>query len=592
MWLFGWKNNTVFHAGPSENMHWIDTNGSGSYSFAGKRASDPYAINGNAVMYAPGKILTLGGAATYSSGNARKTATVIDITGQAATARTVAPMAAARAFSSSTVLPNGEVLVTGGQAVVREFHDSNAVMTPEIWNPDTETFRPVASHAVPRTYHSMALLLPDARVIIGGGGLCGNCGFNHPDVEIYSPPYLFEPDGTQASRPAILSSPNSVDLNERFQVGTDRTVSEFALVRSGSATHAVNLDQRRIPLQSTALGNNNYRLTMPADGGIAIPGSYMLFGLDSQGVPSVAATVLVTTDVAPEPVDSIEGFVSQEDGTLRAGVQVDLFEQAPDGSRGTFLRSTTTDSQGRYSFDVEPGCYSLTFVAPDGETIEGQSWNTQGVCLDANGQSNEVNPVIDDPSTGGEPEVRGTVSFSDGSPAADVTVDLFAEGTNGQRGQFLGSTKTAADRSDGFTAEPNTCYILTMIAPSDAAFDSGQYFQPGTCVAESDSVVDATLTSSSNQAAIGGMVSTASGAAVPGAFVDLFKANADGSRGAFVGSTQTGSGGEYQFEAIPDCYILTFIAPGDETYNGSRWLQVPQCVDAGEVITNVDTSLD
>lgn len=66
-WLFAWKNQTVFQAGPSIAMNWYDTTGSGTTTAAGNRLDDGHAMNGNAVMYdAPaGKILTAGGAPDY-----------------------------------------------------------------------------------------------------------------------------------------------------------------------------------------------------------------------------------------------------------------------------------------------------------------------------------------------------------------------------------------------------------------------------------------------------------------------------------------------------------------------------------------------
>ena len=63
-------------------------------------------------------------------------------------------------------------------------------MAPEIWNPATGKWTTLAPMAIPRTYHSVALLLPDARVFVGGGGLCGDCTTNHLDGEIFTPPYL------------------------------------------------------------------------------------------------------------------------------------------------------------------------------------------------------------------------------------------------------------------------------------------------------------------------------------------------------------------------------------------------------------------
>ena len=56
----------------------------------------------------------------------------------------------------------------------------------------------MASQPEPRNYHSVAVLLPDGTVFSGGGGLCGSCATNHPDGQIFYPPYLFNADGSLA----------------------------------------------------------------------------------------------------------------------------------------------------------------------------------------------------------------------------------------------------------------------------------------------------------------------------------------------------------------------------------------------------------
>src|SRR5260221_13073780 len=136
-------------------------------------------MNGNAVMYNIGKILAVGGAPNYQDSDATSNATVIDISSGTARPRTIGAMNYRRAFANSVVLPNGEVVVVGGETYAVPFSDDHAVLTPELWSPTTETFMPLARQAVPRTYHSIALLLPDGRVLSGGGGLCGTCSTNH-----------------------------------------------------------------------------------------------------------------------------------------------------------------------------------------------------------------------------------------------------------------------------------------------------------------------------------------------------------------------------------------------------------------------------
>ena len=154
---------------------------------------------------------------------------------------------------------------------------------------------------VPRNYHSTALLLPDGRVFVGGGGQCGDCAgdngdiaaANHLDFNFYSPPYLFAPDGTLAVRPAITSVPATFTLGGQLRVSASPTVTSFSLVRLGSATHGIDTDQRRIPLTVASNINGSFVLNVPSDPGITVPGYYMLFALDATGVPSAAAIIHV-----------------------------------------------------------------------------------------------------------------------------------------------------------------------------------------------------------------------------------------------------------------------------------------------------------
>jgi galactose oxidase len=150
-------------------MHWITTAGNGSITPSVQRGDDTDAMNGNAVMYDIGKILTLGGAQNYETGAGSNRAYIIDINGSEATVKRTSNMQFGRSLVNSVVLPNGEVVVIGGMTVTKLFSDSNAVRQAEIWNPRTETFRTLnTSMLTARTYHSVALLLKDGRVWAAG----------------------------------------------------------------------------------------------------------------------------------------------------------------------------------------------------------------------------------------------------------------------------------------------------------------------------------------------------------------------------------------------------------------------------------------
>lgn len=300
-------NGRVLYAAPGPMMQWIDTTGSGRVTDAGRRGDDAFASSANALMYDAGKILKTGGSTLYTGAPASAASYDIDVSRGAAAVTKLSPMIYPRAYHNSVVLPDGRVFIVGGQTFAQNFQDSDSVMATEIWNPRTKQFTLGPATAAPRNYHSVALLLPDARVLSGGGGLCGGCSTNHPDFQLYEPSYLFDANGQPASRPVIQSAPASLALGKTADVTTDRGVASFALVRMGATTHTVNSDQRRIPVAFTALGANAYRLRLTSNSGYMLPGQWMLFALDAAGVPSVAkivsvAPTTVATLVAPDPV--------------------------------------------------------------------------------------------------------------------------------------------------------------------------------------------------------------------------------------------------------------------------------------------------
>ena len=297
MWLFAQSNGMVFHAGPSAAMHWINTAGTGTTASAGNRADDAYSMVGNAVMYDVGKILKAGGAPAYDNGIATTASYTINLNNGVNVTK-IAPMTYPRGFSNGVALPTGQVLIVGGQTVTDAFSDTGAIFIPELWDPLTGVFQQLAPMQTPRVYHSTAILLPDARVFVGGGGQCGaGCSANHFNTEILTPPYLLNADGSAATRPTITSAPATAARGTYMAITTNSPVVSFALMRSSSTTHTVNNDQRRIPLtvQADSLNgaSNNYIVSVPSDAGVALPGYYMLFAINAQDVPSVAATVQI-----------------------------------------------------------------------------------------------------------------------------------------------------------------------------------------------------------------------------------------------------------------------------------------------------------
>ena len=283
--MFLAPNGKVFNPGPAGTTRYLDTAGSGTWSFVANRVifpgkTDPiHRDYGSGVMYAPGKVLVMGGGEDPPT----NTAEVIDLNQPSPTWRAVGSMAFARRQLNATLLPDGTVLVTGGTSSPGFNDPAGAVHAAELWNPTTEQWTTLASSSgIPRVYHSTALLLPDGRVLSMGGN-----GFE--ETEIYSPPYLFK-----GTRPTITSAPASVAYGQSFFVGTPgaAAISKVTMLRLSSVTHAFNMSQHISTLSfSQAPGGLN--VVAPSGGTAAPPGPYLLFILNGSGVPSVASIVQV-----------------------------------------------------------------------------------------------------------------------------------------------------------------------------------------------------------------------------------------------------------------------------------------------------------
>ncbi len=274
-------NGRVFYAGELQQTYYLRTSGSGSWTYVGDRVYGNRNY-GSAVMYEPGKILYVGG------GRTTNTAEVIDLNGAAPTWQWTGSMAHARRQLNATVLPDGTVLATGGTSGIANNDETQPVYAAERWNPTTGVWTVLASNAVVRVLHSTALLLPDARVLFAGGGEVVG-GTDHLDAELFSPPYLFNPDGTPAPRPRISSAPSTTYYGQSFTVRTPdaASIAKVAWVRLGSVTHAFDQNQRYVPLGFTRT-DTGVAVTPPLSRSVAPPGHYMLFLLNTDSVPSVA----------------------------------------------------------------------------------------------------------------------------------------------------------------------------------------------------------------------------------------------------------------------------------------------------------------
>lgn len=283
-------NGQVFNAGRRPDTFYLDTSGTGAWTFVANTNYPFEREEGTSVMYAPGKILIAGGGdPTTFTWPPTETAEVVDLNEPNPSWRSIAPMACGpRRHGNGTLLPDGRMFLVGGQFCEGGAYDIDTcpVLQTEIWDPATETWQVGPSLASYHGYHSNSLLLPDGRVLATGGDASF---FNW---QIYSPSYLFK-----GARPTITSTPTQVTYGQEFLVQTPdaSAVARVTWIRLGSTTHAYDQNQRFNTLSfRRARGRvSGVNVTAPASQNLAPPGHYLLFILNSLGVPSVGTIVQI-----------------------------------------------------------------------------------------------------------------------------------------------------------------------------------------------------------------------------------------------------------------------------------------------------------
>lgn len=195
-----------------------------------------------------------------------------------------------RYMADAVLLPDGNVLVTGGAVHGYAANNAGPVWDAEMFRTRDETFRQAARLNNQRRYHSVALLIPDGRVLIAGHTREWNEDRDDKSVEIYAPPYLWT-----GPRPVVDSAPPQISYRETFRVATAnaRDIASVSLVRASSVTHSNNMDQRHLWLDMLDRDDDNVTVRAPVGGAWAPPGYYLLFIVDAHGVPSEGELVRV-----------------------------------------------------------------------------------------------------------------------------------------------------------------------------------------------------------------------------------------------------------------------------------------------------------
>lgn len=222
------------------------------------------------------------------------------------------PMSGRRHYPTATILPDGRILIIAGYAPAGEVDQTGYA---EYIDPKNNFAHSIGVAHMPevRGYHSMVILLPDGRVMVGGGNDDGGIGTEKSNFRYYYPDYMFK------QRPEIVWVESTIKIANYFPLVVPylTKVDEISLLALGSMTHSFDMGQRSVQLRlhsahfivkkdakdqlvpavpsecvsGTITCFDKYLVQSPIARELAPPGHYMLFVLDENRIPSLGKIV-------------------------------------------------------------------------------------------------------------------------------------------------------------------------------------------------------------------------------------------------------------------------------------------------------------
>ncbi|WIA35282.1 hypothetical protein OEZ86_003741 [Tetradesmus obliquus] len=201
-----------------------------------------------------------------------------------------------RNMNDAVLLPNGQIIIVNGAKNGVIANARNAAHDALLYNPKAAAgsrFTTLAATNINHYYHSTALLLPDASILVMGSeyGSCSrSCASRTPwefqhRAERFLPPYFF---GT--SRPGISSvSAKEARYGASVDVTYSSTVTRAVLMTPAAVTHQNNMNQRAVELVISSNSGGALTVRMPPNPYITAPGWHMLFLLNGD-VPCTQAS--------------------------------------------------------------------------------------------------------------------------------------------------------------------------------------------------------------------------------------------------------------------------------------------------------------
>jgi hypothetical protein len=269
-----------------------------------------------------------------ADGNPTGTVESIDFTDANPQWRNVGSILQPLATTKAVLLPDGKVLIGHGLNRSPECKVDGRQCTFEekeglhfqVFDPAFGSVTKLARTTVSRGLHGTATLLPDATVFFAGenrealvrpddpsfplttsyAGLlpAGDPDQGVPVGQVFSPPYLFQRGGGRSSRPVIARAPEQIAYGGQFDLrsaGPSDQIGSVVLLRSDHNTHSLTTGDRYVKLPFTRSGRaaGDLRVTAPTVPAQAVPGVYLLFIVDKNGVPSVGRRVDIKVGSEP-----------------------------------------------------------------------------------------------------------------------------------------------------------------------------------------------------------------------------------------------------------------------------------------------------
>lgn len=247
--------------------------------------SSPVGYRNNSAMIDKDKVVILGGIQDGDNFSASNKVKLVDFSNiEDIKISNLKSMNYARQNSNTTLLPTGELFVNGGASTIDDY--SYSVLSPEIYNFQTNQWSIMEQQHFRRNYHAASLLLPDGSILITGGDVW--------NAEIFYPPYLFTKDKngeiTLAERPKIKKIKRIINQSDRdgfrISVENNQNIKKISLLSTGSKTHGQASEAKIVFLDFEVSDNSEIKVKIPKNKSFIQNGTYMIFVINNRDVPS------------------------------------------------------------------------------------------------------------------------------------------------------------------------------------------------------------------------------------------------------------------------------------------------------------------